>query len=157
MSLQASEKNQTEKIMARYFPELKNLTPQIQGTNDSCTYFEGKLRLVSNNETVLVEVNGDHHFHSMHRSGHYDRLFGKLLLLLSHQVMPHSLRPHGLYPTRLFCLWDFPGENTGVGYPFPSPGDIPDPGSESIASCIGSQVLYHCATRAEAPLGNVRV
>ena len=26
--------------------------------------------------------------------------------------------------------WDFPGKNTGVGYQFPSPGDLPDPGVE---------------------------
>ena len=26
-----------------------------------------------------------------------------------------SLQPHGLLPTRLFCPWDSPGKNTGVG------------------------------------------
>ena len=30
----------------------------------------------------------------------------------------------------LLCSWDFPDKNTGVGLPFPSPGDLPDPGSE---------------------------
>ena len=29
-------------------------------------------------------------------------------------VMSNSPWPHGLYPARLFCLWDFPGKNTGV-------------------------------------------
>ena len=29
-----------------------------------------------------------------------------------------SLQPHGLYPTRLLCLWDFPGKNTEVGCHF---------------------------------------
>ena len=29
--------------------------------------------------------------------------------------MSDSLRPHGLLPTRLFCPWNFPGKNTGVG------------------------------------------
>ena len=33
----------------------------------------------------------------------------------SRSVMSHSLRPHGLQPTRLLCLWDFPGKSTGVG------------------------------------------
>ena len=28
------------------------------------------------------------------------------------------LQPQGLYPTRLLCLWDFPGKNTGVGCHF---------------------------------------
>ena len=32
--------------------------------------------------------------------------------------MPDSLWPHGLQPTRLFCPWDFPGKNIGVGCHF---------------------------------------
>ena len=32
--------------------------------------------------------------------------------------MSDSLQPHGLWPTRLFCPWDFPGKNTGVGCHF---------------------------------------
>ena len=28
------------------------------------------------------------------------------------------LRPHGLYPTRLLCLWNFPGKNPGAGSHF---------------------------------------
>ena len=42
--------------------------------------------------------------------------------------MSNSLRPHGLYTARLLCPQDFPGKNTGVGKPFPSPGDLPNPG-----------------------------
>ena len=37
--------------------------------------------------------------------------------------------------------------------PFPTPGDLPDPGIEprvSCISCIGRRILYHCATW-EAP------
>ena len=32
-----------------------------------------------------------------------------------HSVVSDSLRPHGLQPTRLLCLWDFPGKSTGMG------------------------------------------
>ena len=32
--------------------------------------------------------------------------------------MSDSLRDHGQYPTRLFCSWDFPGQNAGVGCHF---------------------------------------
>jgi len=36
--------------------------------------------------------------------------------------------------------WDFPGENTGVSCHFLSPGDLPDPGIDSVfpahVSCI---------------------
>ena len=38
--------------------------------------------------------------------------------MLSHSVVSHSLQPHGLWPARLFCPWDFPGKNTGVGCHF---------------------------------------
>ena len=29
---------------------------------------------------------------------------------------------------RLLHPWDSPGKNSGVGLPFPSPGELPDPG-----------------------------
>jgi len=29
---------------------------------------------------------------------------------------------------RFLCPWDFPGKNTGGELPFPSPGDLPNPG-----------------------------
>ena len=38
-----------------------------------------------------------------------------MLLLLSHITNVYSLQTYGLWPTRLFCLWDSPGKNTGVG------------------------------------------
>ena len=34
---------------------------------------------------------------------------------VSHSVVSDSLQPHGLWPSRLFCPWDSPGKNTGVG------------------------------------------
>ena len=33
-------------------------------------------------------------------------------------VVSYSLWPYGLQPARLFCPWDFPGKNTGVGSHF---------------------------------------
>ena len=35
------------------------------------------------------------------------------------------LQMHGLQPTRLFCSWDFPGKNTGVGCHFILQGIFP--------------------------------
>ena len=29
-----------------------------------------------------------------------------------------SIRPHRLWPNKLFCLWNSPGKNTGVGSHF---------------------------------------
>ena len=46
------------------------------------------------------------------------------LALFSHSVVSDSLRPQGLLPTRLLCLWDFPGKNTGVGCHFLLQGNL---------------------------------
>ena len=35
---------------------------------------------------------------------------------VSHSVTYDSLWPHRRLPTRIFCPWDSPGKNTGVGY-----------------------------------------
>ena len=45
-------------------------------------------------------------------------------------VLFDSLQPHGLQPIRLFCPWDFPGKNTGVGCHFLLQGIFLDPGIE---------------------------
>ena len=34
---------------------------------------------------------------------------------VSCSVVYDSVRPYGLYPARLFCPWNFPDKNTGVG------------------------------------------
>ena len=48
---------------------------------------------------------------------------------------------------------EHPGQEYWSGLPFPSPVDLPDPRNQtsiSCISCIGRQILYHCATW-EAP------
>ena len=45
----------------------------------------------------------------------YPRIVKMCCAMLSRSVVPNSLRPHGLQPARLFCPWDSPGRNTGVG------------------------------------------
>ena len=44
-------------------------------------------------------------------------------------VTSDSLWPHGLQPASLLCLWDFPGENTGVGCHALLQGIFPNQGS----------------------------
>ena len=41
-----------------------------------------------------------------------------------------TLQSHGLQPTRLLCLWGFSRQEYWSGLPFPSPGELPDPGME---------------------------
>ena len=51
-------------------------------------------------------------------------------------ALSNSWRPHGL-----FSPGSSPGQNTGVGSFFPSPGDLPNPGIEcSLLHC--RQILY---------------
>ena len=58
------------------------------------------------------------------------------------EVMSNSLWPHRLQPTRLLCLWDFPGNSTGAGCHFLLQGIFPTQGSNpGLLHC--RQMLYH--------------
>ena len=49
--------------------------------------------------------------------------------VLSHSVVSDTLRqPHRLQPSRLLCLWNFPGKNTRVGCQFLLQGIFPTQG-----------------------------
>ena len=54
--------------------------------------------------------------------------------MCAHSILSNSLRPHGLYLARLRCLWDFPSKNIGSQLPFPTPGDLSDPGTKPTSS-----------------------
>ena len=45
-------------------------------------------------------------------------------------VVSDSLEPYGLYLTRLLCPMGFSQQEYWSGLPFPSLGDLPDPGIE---------------------------
>ena len=63
--------------------------------------------------------------------------------------MPDSLQPHGLQPNRLFCPWDFPGKDTGVGCHLPLQGIFPTQGSNSgLLNC--RQILYQRSCEGES-------
>ena len=53
-------------------------------------------------------------------------------LVPSCSVLSDSLRPHGLQPARLFCPWNVPGKNTGVGCRFLLQGIFPTQGSNPL-------------------------
>ena len=61
------------------------------------------------------------------------------------QVVFNSLRPYGLYPTRFLSPWDSPGKEYWSRLPFPSPGDLPNPGIKH-----GSPALQADSLPAEA-------
>ena len=49
-----------------------------------------------------------------------------------------TVRLHRQQPTRLLCPRDFPGKNAGV-VPFPSPGDLPDPGIKLMSPALAGR------------------
>ena len=59
-------------------------------------------------------------------------------------VLSNSVTPW----TAALCPWDFPSKNTGVGCYFLLQGIFPtqDQSRISCTSCVGRQILYHCAT-----------
>ena len=65
---------------------------------------------------------------------------------VSRSVVPDSLRPHGLQPIRLFCPWDLPGKDTGVGCHLLLQGIFPTQGSNLHLLHCG-QIIYRWATR----------
>ena len=50
-------------------------------------------------------------------------------------VVSNSLQPHGLYPARLLSM-EFSRQETWSGLPFPSPGELPDPGIEARSPAL---------------------
>ena len=64
---------------------------------------------------------------------------------INHSVVSDSLRPHGLQPSRLFCPWNSPVKNTGVGCHSLHQGIFPTLGLNlGLLHCM--QIPYHRAT-----------
>ena len=59
-----------------------------------------------------------------------------LTVFQSLKLYPALLRPRELQPTRLLCPRNFPGKNILEWLPFPSPGDLPDPGIEPVSPSL---------------------
>ena len=66
-------------------------------------------------------------------------------MLFSCSVVSNSVRPYGLWPARLPLSMEFPRQEYWSELPFPSPGDLPNPGIElaSPALHIDSLSLSH--------------
>ena len=47
---------------------------------------------------------------------------------VSHSIVSNFFWPHGLEPARLLCPWGFSRKEYWSGLPFPSPGELPNPG-----------------------------
>ena len=66
---------------------------------------------------------------------------------LSRSVVSDSLQPHELSTARLLCLWNFPWQKYWSGLPFPTPGDLPNPGIEPVSlvssALVDSLPLHH--------------
>ena len=56
-------------------------------------------------------------------------------------VVFNSLQLHGLQPARLLCPWGFSRQETWNWLPFPSPGELPDPGIEPRSPALQADSL----------------
>ena len=68
------------------------------------------------------------------------------MLLFSHEIVFNSVTPWTIAHQAPLSM-GFPRQEDCSGLPFPSPGDLPDPGIESAVSCTGRQIPYHWPTR----------
>ena len=76
-------------------------------------------------------------------------------LLFSPEVASVSVWRPGLEPTRPLCPVGFPRQEYCSGLPFPSLGDLPDPGLEPTSPVLAGWILYCWATR-EAQLHGIQ-
>ena len=81
----------------------------------------------------------------------YDDL-GVFIQCVSCLVMSDSLQPHGVEPSRLFCLWNSPGKNTGVGCHSFLQGVFPTQGLNGV-SCLD---LSHQGSPNKQPFTEMR-
>ena len=61
----------------------------------------------------------------------------------------HALGPHELYLTRLLCSWDFPWQEHWNKLPFPSPGDLANPGIDTM-SLVSPELAGEIFTSAQS-------
>ena len=69
----------------------------------------------------------------LHRTTHNTKQRVNVILMLYYAYLlslVQTLQPYGLQPTRLLCPWRFSRQKYWSGLPFPSPGDLPNPGIE---------------------------
>ena len=60
---------------------------------------------------------------------------------VSHSGVSDYLQPYGLLPARIFCPWDSPGKNTGVGCHSLSPGNLSNQGIEPGSPALQADSL----------------
>ena len=70
-----------------------------------------------------------------------------LSVVFSCSAVSDSLRPHGLYPTRVLCPGGFSRPEYWSGSPFPSPRDLPVPGTEPGSPSLAARFFTFWAKR----------
>ena len=66
----------------------------------------------------------------------------------------HHIKTARLLYGRLLCLWDSPGKNTVVISSTRGSSWLTNRTDASCISCVGRQILYHCATWEAGKLNN---
>ena len=86
-------------------------------------------------KTPLMEEPGELQSMGSQRVGH-DWVTSLSISVHVCSVVSNSSQPHGLWPTKLFCPWNVPGKNIGVGCHFLLQGIFPTQGSNPSLSCL---------------------
>ena len=75
----------------------------------------------------------------------YKYAYMLIVCMLSHFSVSNSLQPPWTVAHQAPLSMGFPRQEYWSGLSFPSPGDLPDPRTETVSyfSCIGKQILYH--------------
>ena len=60
----------------------------------------------------------------------------RLMVLRNHWSESHSVVSNSLWPHGLYSPWNSPGQNTGMGSPSPSPGNLSNPGMEPRSPAV---------------------
>ena len=77
------------------------------------------------------------------------------LVLFSHQVMSDSFVTSWTVSHQGPLSVGFPRQEYWSRLPFPSPGDVPNPGIKPASPAFGRRILYHWATSCKQILNNL--
>ena len=70
-----------------------------------------------------------------------------VFVLFSYSMVSNSLWPHGLEPTRLLCLWSFPGKNTGMDCHFLLQRIFPSTRERTSNNSVQNSLFYFIFVR----------
>ena len=103
-----------------------------------------------------LETNNNNNKNPPLIAGILHKMTFSCLVTVSRLAMSNSLWPHGLQPDRLFCPWDFPGNNTRVCCHFLLQGSSQPRDWTQISHVTGRFFTFWATRGALAAEGNIQ-